>query len=78
MKNLFLLFIVLLFFSCEPIDLNNVQFTAGTENRLSGFIDFGWGSAEYFSDDNDVGGCADSEVCEISQYDDGDTGNERY
>ena len=74
MKNLFLLFTGFLFFSCEP----NVEFTAGTENRLSGIADFGAWSAIYLSDEFMLGDCFDSEVCTISKYDDGDTGNERY
>jgi len=74
MKNLFLLFTIFLFFSCEP----NVEFTAGTENRLTGIADFGLWSANYVSDEFMLGDCFDSEVCTISKYDDGDTGNERY
>ena len=74
MKNLFLLFAIFLFFSCEP----SVEFTAGVENRIKGIADFGPYQANYLSDEFMLGDCFDSEVCTISKYDDGDTGNERY
>ena len=46
MKNLFILFILLFLFSCQP----EVEFTAGTENRLTGIVDFGSFSADFNSD----------------------------
>ena len=74
MKKIICLLIFLSFFSCEQ----NVEFTAGTENRISAIIDFGEFNAKFLSDDYLVGDCSDSEKCDIAKYDDGDTGNERY
>ena len=74
MKNLFLLFPILFILSCEP----TVDFSAGVENRLTGIIDFVSWTNDFTSDSYMLGDCFDSEVCEITKYDDGDTGNERY
>jgi len=74
MKKIIYLFLFTIFLSCEQ----TVDFTAGTENRMSAIIDFGEWNASFFSDDYLVGDCADSEKCDIEKYDDGDTGNERY
>ena len=74
MKKIFTLLFLSIFFSCEQ----EVEFTAGTENRISAIIDFGEWNAKFLSDDYLIGTCSDSEKCDISKYDDGDTGNERY
>ena len=74
MKKIFTLLFLSIFFSCEE----EVEFTAGTENRISAIIDFGEWNAKFLSDDYLIGTCSDSEKCDISKYDDGDTGNERY
>ena len=73
MKKIFAFLFLSIFFSCEQ----EVEFTAGTENRISAIIDFGEWNAKFLSDDYLIGTCSDSENV-ISKYDDGDTGNERY
>ena len=74
MKKIIYLFLFAILFSCEQ----TVDFTAGTENRISAIIDFGDWNATFLSDDYLVGDCTDSEKCDITKFDDGDTGNERY
>ena len=74
MKKIICICLCVIFLSCEQ----SVDFTAGTENRISAIIDFGEWNATFLSDDYLVGDCSDSEKCDISKYDDGDTGNERY
>ena len=61
MKNLFILFILLFIFSCQP----EVEFTAGTENKLTGFVDFGNFTADFTSD-----GQLDSngDCCAVEQW----------
>ena len=73
MKNLFILFILLFIFSCQP----EVEFTAGTENKLTGFVDFGNFTADFNSD-----GQLDSngDCCAVQQWmiDAGDYFNPPY
>mgnify|MGYP004157705239 FL=1 len=61
MKNLFTLFILLIMFSCQT----EVEFTAGTENKLTGFVDFGSFTADFKSD-----GARDSNgnCCSVEQW----------
>ena len=66
MKNLFILFILLFMFSCQP----EVEFTAGTENRLTGIIDFGSFNTDFTSDGEFDSGGTDypDDCCAVEQW----------
>ena len=66
MKNLFTLFVLLFMFSCQP----EVEFTAGTENRLTGIVDFGSFNADFNSDGEFDSGGTDfpDDCCAVEQW----------
>ena len=47
MKKIICIYLFVIFLSCEQ----NVEFTAGTENRISAIIDFGEWNASFLSDE---------------------------